>query len=143
MDGPKVFLSTTDLVGAVDTSLVVRALVVAKTEKPFLLETDFPVRFSLLRHSTHEHFLLTVAHHIACDGASLRVFVQELTRLYQAYVAGKGTPLNELTSQYSDFAIWQSEWLKTRTAEQQLEYWRTQLDGVTPLELPATIGGLR
>ncbi len=116
---------------------MVRALVVAKTEKPFLLETDFPVRFSLLRHSTHEHFLLTVAHHIACDGASLRVFVQELTRLYQAYVAGKGTPLNELTSQYSDFAIWQSEWLKTRTAEQQLEYWRTQLDGVTPLELPA------
>ena len=65
--GPKIFLSTTDLVGAVDTSLVVRALVVAKTEKPFLLETDFPVRFSLLRHSTHEHFLLTVAHHIACD----------------------------------------------------------------------------
>src|SRR5262249_9013005 len=39
--------------------------------------------------------------------------------------------------QYSDFAIWQREWLLGEVLEQQLAYWKQQLSGSLPLlDLP-------
>ncbi|MCP4658970.1 MAG: amino acid adenylation domain-containing protein, partial [bacterium] len=38
---------------------------------------------------------------------------------------------------YTDFAVWQQEWLQSQEKEKQLAYWREQLDGAPPmLELP-------
>ena len=49
---------------------------------------------------------------------------------------GKESPLEELEMQYGDYAVWQREWLQGEVLEEQLEYWRKQLGGVEPLELP-------
>jgi hypothetical protein len=76
-------------------------------------------------------------HHIASDGWSIGVFVQELTALYNAYAQGQPTTLASLPIQYADFAIWQRQWLQGDVLQSQLDYWQKQLkDAPTLLPLP-------
>ena len=92
---------------------------------------------SLLRLSADEHVLLATMHHIVSDGWSVGIFVRELGTLYEAYAAGKPSPLAPLPVQYADFATWQRRWLSGEVLQTQLAYWRKQLAGVPALlELP-------
>ena len=95
------------------------------------------LRANLLQLGETEHVLLLTIHHIISDGWSVGVFVRELVALYEAYSAGRPSPLPELSIQYADFAGWQRDWLKGERLEEQLAYWRTQLADAPPLlELP-------
>ena len=49
---------------------------------------------------------------------------------------GKLSPLAELPIQYGDYAFWQRQRLETAPLQEQLRYWRKQLDGVAALDLP-------
>jgi hypothetical protein len=76
-------------------------------------------------------------HHIISDAWSLGVFLHDLAALYEAHRSGVDAELPELTIQYADYAVWQREWLQGEVLEQQLEYWRSQLDGApSSPELP-------
>src|SRR5207248_1593971 len=44
--------------------------------------------------------------------------------------------LPELPIQYTDFTLWQREWLQGSALEEQLEFWRDRLAGLQTLELP-------
>src|SRR5207249_3335345 len=56
---------------------------------------------------------------------------------YEARLESKPSPLPELTIQYADYAAWQRKFLSSGVMEEQLAYWRRQLDGAPPvLELP-------
>ena len=95
------------------------------------------LRANLLRLGETEHVLLLTIHHIISDGWSVGVFVRELAALYEAYIAGRPSPLPELSIQYADFAGWQRDWLQGERLEEQLSYWRAQLAGAPSLlELP-------
>ncbi|MGH8967098.1 MAG: condensation domain-containing protein, partial [Actinomycetes bacterium] len=83
-----------------------------------------------------EHVLLLTAHHIVTDGASMDVLIKELGALYTATTQGGKADLPALPVQYADFAAWQRERLSGQALEKQLDYWRSKLDGVAPLELP-------
>src|SRR5262249_43297749 len=50
--------------------------------------------------------------------------------------AGNPPPLEDLPVQYADFAVWQRNWLQGEALEREIEYWRKQLAGAEPLELP-------
>src|SRR6185503_4349952 len=103
----------------------------------FDLTTGPLLRADLLRLGEIEHVLLLTIHHIISDGWSVGVFVRELAALYEAYAAGRPSPLQELSIQYADFAGWQRSWLQGERLEEQLSYWRAQLADVPPLlELP-------
>ncbi len=92
-------------------------------------------RAVLIRLSVEEHILLLTIHHIVSDGWSLGVFTSELAALYKAYCNGEASPLPELPIQYADFAHWQRKWLQGEVLENQLSYWRKQLEGVPMLQL--------
>jgi len=95
------------------------------------------LRANLLRLGETEHVLLLTIHHIISDGWSVGVFVRELAALYEAYTAGRPSPLQELSIQYADFAAWQRDWLQGERLEEQLSYWRAQLsDAPQLLKLP-------
>jgi hypothetical protein len=51
------------------------------------------LRANLLRLGETEHVLLLTIHHIISDGWSVGVFVRELAALYEAYTAGRPSPL--------------------------------------------------
>jgi amino acid adenylation domain-containing protein len=103
---------------------------------PFDLASGPVLRACLLQFGDQDHLLVLVLHHIACDGWSLGVMLQELTELYTAFSRGAASPLAPLPVQYSDFAQWQREWLQGELLEKQAVYWKTQLSGVEPLDLP-------
>jgi non-ribosomal peptide synthetase component F len=108
-----------------------------ETQRPFDLANGPLIRARLMRLGAIEHVLLVTMHHIISDGWSQTIFLNELSALYEAAVAGRTSPLPELSIQYADFAEWQREWLSGELLDQQLEYWRNQLKGAPPsLELP-------
>ncbi|HEX8438848.1 amino acid adenylation domain-containing protein, partial [Archangium sp.] len=104
--------------------------------QPFDLARGPLQRARLLRLGDTEYVLAMAVHHIVSDGWSLGVMVRELVALYEAFSEGKPPPLPELPVQYADYAHWQRGWMAGPVLEQQLEYWRKALAGVTPLELP-------
>src|SRR5438093_5156093 len=58
-------------------------------------------------------------------------------RLYEAYSGGKESPLEELSVQYGDYAVWQRGWFESGVLERQLSYWKEKLGGELPLlQLP-------
>ena len=111
------------------------ALQDAQTEvsRPFALDRDRMLRTKLLRLAEDEHVLLLTTHHIASDGWSVDVLVRELSALYAAFSEGLPPPLPALPIQYADFAVWQRQWLQGEVLAKQLNYWKTQLDGIPPL----------
>ncbi len=75
-------------------------------------------------------------HHIVSDGWSLGVLIREVSALYEAFHRGDSSPLPEPSIQYADYAAWQRGWLQGEALQGQLDYWTTQLAGLSPLELP-------
>jgi amino acid adenylation domain-containing protein len=112
-------------------------LVLEDVNRAFDLQAGPLIRFALVRLGEEEHVLLLNMHHIVSDGWSIGILTTELSALYQAFVNGQPSPLEELPIQYADYAHWQRRWLQGDVLEEQLAYWRRQLGGELPLlELP-------
>ncbi|MDB4951688.1 MAG: non-ribosomal peptide synthetase [Gemmatimonadetes bacterium] len=110
----------------------------AERTRPFDLEAGPLFRATLYLVSADEALLLPVLHHVVSDGWSMDVLLREMTALYDAFAAGRPSPLPELPVQYADFAAWQREWLSGPVLDEQLAFWKAQLAGAPPvLELPA------
>ncbi|MBO0784411.1 MAG: hypothetical protein J2P37_36875, partial [Ktedonobacteraceae bacterium] len=93
-------------------------------------------RVRVLKLEEEEHHLLYTVHHIVSDGWSMEILRREVDVLYQAFRRGEESPLEELPIQYADFTVWQRLWLQGEVLAQEIEYWREQLAGLQPLELP-------
>ena len=84
-----------------------------------------------------EHWLVLAVHHIASDGGSAEILVREALALYEAFAAGRPSPLAPLPVQYADYAVWQRSWLRGEVLAAEVAYWRERLAGLPPqLELP-------
>ncbi|MGW0518409.1 non-ribosomal peptide synthase/polyketide synthase [Crossiella sp. NPDC003009] len=106
------------------------AALLAEAGTPFDLAAGPVLRARLYRLGRQEHVLLVLVHHIATDGWSTGVLTAELDAAYT------GAELPPLPVQYADFAAWQREQLTGEVLQSQLDFWRSRLDGVEPLNLP-------
>ena len=68
-------------------------------------------RAKLTRVAAQEHILQITMHHIISDGWSTGVLVREIAALYNACVTGAEAKVDALPVQYSDYALWQRQWL--------------------------------
>ena len=94
------------------------------------------LRASLLQLADDEQVLLVAVHHMIADGWSLGVLFDEVAQCYAAAIGGADVVLPDLPLQYPDFAVWQRKVMTGNAATKQLAFWREQLAGVEPLELP-------
>ncbi|MFD7192945.1 amino acid adenylation domain-containing protein, partial [Streptomyces sp. NPDC059914] len=114
-----------------------RKTVLAELARPYDLGNGPLVRVLLVRLADDEHICVLGMHHIVTDGWSMGVIAQELGELYTAHVQNRPHELPDVTVQYPDFAAWQRDRLEDGgLLDQQLTWWREQLKGITPLELP-------
>ena len=114
-----------------------KRLIREEVNRPFNLGTDRLFRARLHRLSVNDHELILILHHIVADEWSLRILFRELDAFYRAAAAGQRAQLADLPIQYSDFALWQRQWLQGETLSKLLNYWREQLGGKPPMtELP-------
>jgi len=108
-------------------------LAVAEAKRPFALDKDPLIRGLAIRLSEQSHVLVMTMHHIISDGWSTGVIIQEFAALYQSKTTGAGLVLPELKIQYADYANWQRQWLRGEVLEEQLDFWREQLQGAPPM----------
>jgi amino acid adenylation domain-containing protein len=120
-----------------DREAAARRLAAEESARLFDLTRGPLIRAQLIRLDTTEHALLITVHHIAIDGWSISVLARELSVLYEAFVAGKPSPLPPLPVQYSDFAVWQRDRLQGDVLAADLAYWIEHLRHLPELQLPA------
>jgi alpha-ketoglutarate-dependent taurine dioxygenase/aryl carrier-like protein len=106
---------------------------VAEAQTRFDLSAGPLLRVKLLRLGDEDHVVLFTMHHIVSDGWSTGILVREVAALYEAFIEGRESPIEELAIQYADYAVWQREWLQGEVLERQLNYWRKQLGGELPV----------
>jgi amino acid adenylation domain-containing protein len=120
-----------------DREAELERMVREEVSRPFNLGTDRLLRVTVLRLQAEEHVLVLNIHHIVSDEWSFGIFFDELAAFYAGFVAGKPVSLPELPIQYSDYAVWQRDWLQGELCEKQLGFWREQLRGnPSAVELP-------
>ena len=105
----------------------------AEVARPFDLQCDLMLRARLLRIAPDDHVLVLVIHHIACDGWSKRMLLEELDTVYGALSTDRRPSLPQLPIEYADFAIWQRRYLTGDTLERLTAYWRERLTEATPV----------
>lgn len=93
----------------------------------FALDRDIMLRVHLYSRPGQQLVVQLIMHHIASDGWSIGVLVQEFSALYQAFYLGKPASLPILDIQYSDYACWQRTYLQGEVLASQLQYWQQQL----------------
>ena len=114
-----------------------RRRVAEETKRCFDLEKGPLFQVSLLLVDDEESVLIISMHHIISDGWSIPIFFRELAISYEAFSKHKTPVLTEMPIQYADYAIWQRERLRGDFLEEQVSYWKKQLEGITGvLNLP-------
>lgn len=132
IDPPRpVALESSDLDDVDDLAAALRAEAVT----PMDIERDPPLRVRLLRVEDGEHVLSVVLHHIASDNASHAILWEELAALYRLAAEGAPIQLPDPAPQYAPYALRQQERIGEKAAE-HLAYWRENLAGLSPLDLP-------
>ncbi|MDO8052406.1 condensation domain-containing protein, partial [Janthinobacterium sp. SUN211] len=128
-------MPVTDISGLPPDERQARAKWLAQEEAqaPFDLQTGPLLRARLIVLGEDAYVFLLTFHHIVFDAWSMGVLVGEVAALYSAFVEGTVPLLPELALQYADFAHWQRQRLAGEVLQQQLDYWKTQLQGAPAL----------
>ncbi|MGW0927306.1 non-ribosomal peptide synthetase [Streptomyces sp. NPDC002644] len=132
LDGHRLPLPVTDL----PDEAAVRAFYDADASAPFDLAGAAPLRASLARLAADDHVLVLNLHHIVTDGWSMRLLTTELERAYALRTGAGGEPPAPPALQYADFAAWQRRRVGGERLERLTAFWREELAGATPVDLP-------
>lgn len=83
---------------------------------------------SLFKLSEQEHLLTFMAHHVVCDGWSIGIMMQDLSKLYSAYTKNEIISL-PAAPLFSDYALEQSALQKSEEYKETEQYWLNQFKG--------------
>lgn len=106
------------------------AITTKESEQVFDLENDLMIRAQLVKLSDLKWKLLITQHHIASDGWSSELLIQEFATIYDALFCQRDSQLAPLTIQYADHAVWQQDQLQGEQLETQINYWSHHLQGL-------------
>lgn len=95
--------------------------------KIFDIATDCLLRVAILK-SESESVLVMTFHHLICDGWSADLFFSRFSELYDDSEMGRDQKKSEI--QYADIAAYASEYLESKKANDQVEYWKAKLENV-------------
>ncbi|NQZ06411.1 MAG: amino acid adenylation domain-containing protein [Algicola sp.] len=108
-------------------------IIQTSAKRPFSLHHDLMVRCDIIyRNQTHTDILICF-HHIAFDGWSFDLFLQELIHFYQKYrqrsAVNSSDTIADLDFQYKDFSHWQNEHLSLNSTSYNdlMAYWQDKL----------------
>ncbi len=99
----------------------------------FDLAKEAPIKVYVYKVGKGAHVCQLVQHHIASDGWSTIILMNDLTTAYEQAKKQAASPLallNPLPIQYVDYALWQNTQLKSQ--QKDIEYWRGTLAGMPP-----------
>lgn len=97
--------------------------------EPFDLERGPTLRARLVRLGEEYYLLCMAMHHVVSDGSSGSILLDELVAIYDAFAAGEPDPLPEVELHFTDYATWERQWMQGQLLEEDLEHWRSVLQG--------------
>jgi amino acid adenylation domain-containing protein len=107
------------------------------SQAPFDLRTGPLMRVDLFKRSADDQVLLVTIHHIAADGWSVFLLLDDLRRLYPAERNGGAAPPPRPASDILQHTRWQEAMLAGPEGQEHEAYWLSKLAGVpTPLSMP-------
>jgi len=95
---------------------------------PFDLVNGPLFKTSLFKLAEDEHHLTFVAHHIICDGWSIGIMMQDLSKLYSAYAKNQQINL-PAAPLFTDYAVEQSALKDSPSYKETEAYWLEQFKG--------------
>jgi amino acid adenylation domain-containing protein len=87
---------------------------------------------AILKLSDQEHYITFITHHIICDGWSIGVMMQEMSKLYSAHAKGEWPNLPP-APKYSEYAIKQTALADSEESRETEQYWIDQFKGSSHL----------
>jgi amino acid adenylation domain-containing protein len=115
----------------------VRQAVTDEGGRPLDIINGPVMRVSVLRVADDRWVQVVTVHHIATDGWAFPVVLREISQLYDAFAAGRPSPLPEPRLRYVDYTVWHRNYLQGEVLQKQVDYWRRTLDGAPVVEMPA------
>lgn len=113
-----------------ETEDALRAAIQAESFKSFDLKNDLMLRAAFFSVDDEEGALVITLHHIAADGWSMQVLLQEFDTLYNAFLLGIKPELEALAIQYADYSLWQHQWMNDGAIDYQIDFWQKTLAGI-------------
>ncbi|MBW4671553.1 MAG: amino acid adenylation domain-containing protein [Cyanomargarita calcarea GSE-NOS-MK-12-04C] len=120
-----------------DPDKTARLIIQEKAARSLDLENGPLFQVQLLQLTQTQHLLMINVHHIIFDGWSIKLLLQELAVLYEAYQRKQANPLQPLEFQYKDYAAWENAFLNSNQALVHQTYWHQKLKDYVRLDLPS------
>lgn len=115
----------------------IEEIIIKESSYLFDLEKDSLMRVSVIRKSEDENIIMLLFHHSIFDGVSFNIFLNEFQAIYNAFLLREPHQLAKPEIQFSDYALWQHEWVKGVEFNDQLSYWKNKLNKATTfLDIP-------
>lgn len=94
--------------------------------RPFDLNNPPLIRVGLIKTDASAYKLIMDIHHIACDGVSIELFVNDFLKAYD------GEDIGTENLQYTDYAEWQNANLESDEYAASKQYWNEKFNDYTP-----------
>ena len=104
------------------------ALAHKQLKQPFNIEQGPLIRNTIIRLAPNDHIFVVSIHHIAGDAWSFELYFNEISVWYESILNNQAPSVPELKIDYSDFALWQEQWLAGPEAEKQRTFWASIFD---------------
>jgi len=113
-----------------------KAFFAREMDIPFDLQEGPLVRVFLHKKAENEYYFTIIKHHIIGDGWSTGVMLEDLSKMYNAYIKGDDLLLDP-PAQQSDYALSQADFRLTKAYKQTEDYWlNLYKENVPVLDLP-------
>lgn len=109
-------------------------ILITEGQHHFDLSNGPLMRTALIKDHMGQYALALTIHHIISDGWSMKVLFEQFETLY---IGNELPQLDTNDVQYADYCAWQQTRIDKGDYDQQLSFWRKQLDGgLTGFEVP-------
>ncbi len=115
-----------------------KAVINEEVMTSFELSREIPFRAHIVKINKEKQVLLLLIHHIAGDGISVGIIMNELSQLYHSFITGDHDhTLNPLQLEYKDYCVHEQNLLESYKYRKEKEYWLNTLCRPVPvLNLP-------
>ena len=105
---------------------------IARNQQPFDLSQGPLLRAHLYERSSTSRLLLLSTHHIAADGWSLHLLVNDFVHIYAEVVGSNQLEKPETPADYISFSRWQTQMLEGAEGKKLLAFWEKQFTEELP-----------
>jgi amino acid adenylation domain-containing protein len=106
----------------------VREVLADDLARRFALHREAPFRVTLVKLDEERHVAVFNLHHIAADGWSVGLLIEEFCQSYAAYHQGEDLDGGAAPLQYADYMAWHDARVQGSLLEKGLSFWDTYLE---------------